>query len=238
VVGVASSIVLVPRLGAATTVALNITGQMLASLALDAFGWLGVPQQPLSATRVLGAITVLLGSALITFRFRRRRSDQLSPTESTTASREPPFVLGAAIALALAAGVVGPTQSAINARLRAGLDAPMLAALVSFTVGLIPLLILVLSFRPHRPNIAKIRQEPWWIWVGGILGAFYVASTVVIVPEIGTAALIGFVVAGQNLASMTMDHFGLIRLPRRAATPPRIVGVLILLAGVLLIQFG
>lgn len=234
--GVAVTILLVPRLGAATTVALNITGQMLASLVLDTFGWLGVPEEPLSAARILGAAAVLIGSGLITFRFPSRRSDQLSP--KVPPPKESPLVLAGVIVLALGTGVVGPTQAAINTRLRTGLDAPLLAALISFIVGMIPLLTLVLSFRQHRPNLAKVRQEPWWIWLGGLLGAFYVASTVVIVPEIGTAAMIGFVVTGQNLASLAMDHFGWIRLPKRAATPRRIVGVLILLAGVLLIQFG
>ena len=62
---VASTILLFPRLGAVVTVGLFIAGQMLASLALDASGVLGVPQQPIDATKVIGTLAVLAGAAAI-----------------------------------------------------------------------------------------------------------------------------------------------------------------------------
>ena len=44
---ITSGILLFPRLGAVLTVGLWIAGQMLASLALDGFGWLGVEREPI-----------------------------------------------------------------------------------------------------------------------------------------------------------------------------------------------
>lgn len=54
-----------PRLGAATTVALFITGQLVASLVLDQFGLLGVPVRPLDLTRALGVACLVAGVVLI-----------------------------------------------------------------------------------------------------------------------------------------------------------------------------
>jgi bacterial/archaeal transporter family-2 protein len=62
---IALAIILAPRLGAGTTVATVVGGQMVASLMLDHFGWVGFPEHPVSALRLLGAALVMLGVALI-----------------------------------------------------------------------------------------------------------------------------------------------------------------------------
>jgi transporter family-2 protein len=59
------AIVLAPRLGAATLVAAIVTGQMMASLILDHYGWVGFPQQSITPTRFVGALLVIGGVLLI-----------------------------------------------------------------------------------------------------------------------------------------------------------------------------
>lgn len=59
------AIALLPRLGAATVVALIVTGQMLASLAFDHFGLLGLSQHPVSLPRLAGALLLVAGVVLI-----------------------------------------------------------------------------------------------------------------------------------------------------------------------------
>ena len=59
------AILMVPRLGAATTLALVVVGQMVGSLAFDHFGILGIPQQPASLIRMAGAACLMLGAVLI-----------------------------------------------------------------------------------------------------------------------------------------------------------------------------
>lgn len=59
------SILLVPQLGAATFLALLVTGQMLASVAFDHFGWLGLAQRPIDATRLIGVALLIAGVVLI-----------------------------------------------------------------------------------------------------------------------------------------------------------------------------
>ena len=60
-----ATIVLAPRLGAATLVAAVVAGQMLASVLLDQYGLVGFPVHPLSALRLLGAGLVIGGVMLI-----------------------------------------------------------------------------------------------------------------------------------------------------------------------------
>ena len=62
---IAAVVVLAPRLGAGTLIAAVVGGQMLASLVLDHFGWVGFPEHPISGLRLLGAGLVLLGVAMI-----------------------------------------------------------------------------------------------------------------------------------------------------------------------------
>lgn len=59
------AILLAPRLGAATLVAAIVSGQMVASLLLDHFGWAGYPQQSLTPARAVGALLVIGGVLLI-----------------------------------------------------------------------------------------------------------------------------------------------------------------------------
>lgn len=59
------SIVLLPRLGAATVVALVVSGQLISSLVIDRFALLGVPHHPFGPGRALGALLLLAGVLLI-----------------------------------------------------------------------------------------------------------------------------------------------------------------------------
>jgi transporter family-2 protein len=62
---VTSLIVTVPKIGAATAIMALVVGQMLISMLIDHNGWLGVPVNPVSASRVSGALLLLAGLYLI-----------------------------------------------------------------------------------------------------------------------------------------------------------------------------
>jgi len=59
------AILMVPRLGAATTLALVVVGQMIGALALDHFGLFGTPQHSVSLVRLAGACCLIFGVVLI-----------------------------------------------------------------------------------------------------------------------------------------------------------------------------
>jgi transporter family-2 protein len=62
---IVAAIVLAPRLGAATLVAALVAGQMLASLLIDHYGWVGFAVHPVSPLRILGAVLVVGGVVLV-----------------------------------------------------------------------------------------------------------------------------------------------------------------------------
>lgn len=225
---VVSTILLFPRLGAVVSVGLFIAGQMLASLALDTFGLVGVAASGLTMGAAAGTLTVLAGAALIVFG-QKGGADALSPSK-----------LGW-IGLALAAGAVLPVQGAVNALLRHDLGgAPFAAAAVSFVVATLAMAAVlgVSLIRPaaRRPQLDGVKAMPWWGWLGGLAGATYVTTVFTAIPVIGTAAAVGFTVAGQQVASVFVDRFGWFRLPERSVSPLRLAGVGLLLAGVVLIK--
>jgi bacterial/archaeal transporter family-2 protein len=223
---ITAGILLFPRVGALVAVGLFIAGQMLASFLLDGFGWLGVEREPLGLAALLGAAAVVAGAWLIV-----RAQAGAAALERVA----PPW-----IALGLLAGAALPFQGAINARLRAELDAPIAAGALSFVVatGAMALVLaaaLTLAGQP-RPRVAPLRRVPWWGWLGGLCGATYVTSVFLLIPEIGAAPTIALTVAGQQVASVFVDRYGLLRLPRRTISRRRLLGVTTLLAGVALIQ--
>ncbi|MFZ0068104.1 MAG: DMT family transporter [Pseudolabrys sp.] len=64
---IAVSILLLPRLGAATVVTLIVVGQLIGSLVFDHFGVLDVPVHPVNLARLIGVAFLILGAVLIRF---------------------------------------------------------------------------------------------------------------------------------------------------------------------------
>ncbi|MBA3522494.1 MAG: DMT family transporter [Gemmatimonadales bacterium] len=140
------------------------------------------------------------------------------------------------VVLALLIGVLLPLQTGINAQLRITLGAPLAAALVSFLVGSAGLIVLAVITGVSLPVFAAWDRSPWWHWIGGLLGAVYVASVIVLAPRLGAATLIAAVVAGQMLASLVVDHYGWVGFAAHPATAVRIVGAALIIVGVVLVQ--
>jgi transporter family-2 protein len=140
------------------------------------------------------------------------------------------------VLLALAAGAMLPFQAGVNARLAHFVESPIRASLVSFVVGTIVLLVLSIAIFKPLPSGSKLAGAPWWVWVGGVLGAFYVFVTVVSAPRVGAATLIAALIAGQMVASLVVDHFGWVGFPVHHVSAGRVVGLVLLFAGVLLVR--
>lgn len=138
--------------------------------------------------------------------------------------------------LAVAAGISFVLQASVNARLRTGLDSPNWAALASYAGGTIAMGLVVLAMREPMLSSAAIQKTPWWSWTGGLWGAVYVVIIIVLLPRLGTAAVIALFVLGQMVASLAFDNFGLFGVPKHPADAARILGALLLVAGVVLIR--
>ncbi len=139
--------------------------------------------------------------------------------------------------LALAAGMLMPVQAGINSRLAVLVGGAIPAAFVSFLVGTLALGAVLAAMGQGVPLARALPASPWWYWIGGSLGAFFVTATVVLAPRIGTGAMVALTLAGQVAASMALDHFGLFGFPHIPFDTKRLVGSVLLLAGVYLIRF-
>ena len=138
---------------------------------------------------------------------------------------------------AVAAGAMLPVQFGINAQLAAWLGSPLRATLVSFVVGAGVLLVATVLFARGVSEGRDLGAAPWWVWVGGFLGAFYVLGSVVTAPKLGAAALFAFILAGQAIASLAVDHFGWVGFEENPITPGRLLGLALVAAGVAAVRF-
>ena len=138
--------------------------------------------------------------------------------------------------LGIVAGLGLTLQVGMNTQLRKLLHSANIAALVSFCVGTVALILLIVALRTPVPERAVFATVPWWAWLGGMLGAFYVASSTVVAVELGATTLLGLALLGQLATALVVDHFGWLGLPVNPVTWSRLAGVALLGAGVWLVS--
>lgn len=139
--------------------------------------------------------------------------------------------------LAMGAGCCIALQAAANGKLRHNIESPLFASYFSICGTILISTLAMLIIRPPLPASAMIRETPWWNWVGGPLGALIVLAGAALTRELGAAAFIALVVGGQLLCSMCLDHFALMGLEQKVITPGRVLGALLVLAGVVCIKY-
>jgi transporter family-2 protein len=138
--------------------------------------------------------------------------------------------------LSLIAGLGLAVQVGLNSTMRQSTGSAAFAALVSFCVGLIALVLFVAATRVPVPTRAALTAAPAWAWLGGVFGAFYVAMATVAGPRLGATTLLALTLLGQVTASLILDHFGWLGFAQQTLSATRILGATLLVAGVLLIS--
>jgi transporter family-2 protein len=139
--------------------------------------------------------------------------------------------------LGIMSGAFIAIQAPINAQLARGLGLPVAAAAFSFLSGAVVLgIISVAVTRYNDISLDWRAPSPWLFVVGGILGASYVTLSTILIPRIGAAALMAFLVAGQLLAGMLLDRIGFLGMAVREISLGRVAGAVLLLTGALLVR--
>jgi transporter family-2 protein len=139
-----------------------------------------------------------------------------------------------AVLVAVAAGCFVGLQAPVNARLGRQVGG-LQAATVSFLVGTVVLLVVAGLSSGGLPSPASAVKAPWWALIGGVLGAFYVTVALLTVRTLGLSALTAIVVSGQLAVAVIVDRFGLLGIPRQQIGLTRISGLVLLVAGVVLV---
>ena len=138
---------------------------------------------------------------------------------------------------ALLLGVVLTMQVATNAQLGKALGNDYIPTAVNMAIGLIATALLTWSLTPEWPSREVLRAAPWYTWfAGGLMGTIYLTGTILLAPKLGAGELIGLIIAGQLVFSVLLDHFGWIGFAQHSASPARLAGCALMIAGVFLIS--
>ncbi|MGZ7880926.1 DMT family transporter [Acinetobacter soli] len=135
--------------------------------------------------------------------------------------------------LALGIGIAMAIQTALNTQLRESLHSPLQAAFISFLIGTIVLGLLVSFEDATKPSLAQLGQIPWYLWLGGFLGVYAISVSIYTAPKFGLLTLSGVIIFGQLGMSMLLDHFGWLGNEKVPVNWQRVLGAIMIFAGVI-----
>jgi transporter family-2 protein len=141
--------------------------------------------------------------------------------------------------IALLAGVANAIEPGQNATLSRMTGQPIIAGIVCFTLAVVSFLVaMVVTGQRSLPSRATLAGVPWWAWPGGALGAAVVVAQLYLAESLGAAPFLGLVVTGGVIASILLDHFGLVGFKTHRASRWRILGGAMMVAGVTLVALS
>jgi transporter family-2 protein len=125
----------------------------------------------------------------------------------------------------VAVGLQSPMASMISQRLGI-FESVFIVHIGGAIIALLPLLFV------GGGKLSQWRSVPWYALGAGIFGLIVIGAISYMIPRVGIAASITTIVAGQLLVGMTLDHFGLLGAAERSLDVTRIIGMIVVLAGV------
>ncbi|MGC7560964.1 DMT family transporter [Pasteurella sp. PK-2025] len=141
--------------------------------------------------------------------------------------------------IALIAGVALASQAAINSQLAKAMgNEPLVATLISFATGTLLLFVIALLKTDLIGHLSTATQQAGWKYIGGGLGALVVFTTILLSPKMGITNMLFFIIVGQLIAAMVIDHFGLIHMPIREVNMFKFIGMAIVGVGLMIFFFG
>lgn len=140
------------------------------------------------------------------------------------------------VLLSAIAGAMLPLEASTNGALGKRLSHPLHAAIVAFVVGLVALVIVSLAMTKAVPAPGRTLSAPAWTLLGGLYGAVFVTLAALCAPKTGSLTFVLAVLAGQVVIGAILDHFGILGNAVRMITPLRAVGIVLLIAGVYMVQ--
>lgn len=136
--------------------------------------------------------------------------------------------------LMFVAGLGIPVMAALNGGLGGKLQSSALAASILFLVGLL-VAVTYLLFVEGVPSKFYAQDTPWYYYLGGFFVMFYILSITSVAPHFGVANAVSFVLLGQLIAMSLIDHFGFAGAQQYALTTKRVLGLLVMSAGIFMV---
>jgi bacterial/archaeal transporter family-2 protein len=139
------------------------------------------------------------------------------------------------IIMALLSGAFLPIQAGLNTKLGKAVASPVHASMFSFVVGAVGLIGYIVLTR-QTVSLSGIKEAPAYIWLGGLLGAFYVTVIILAFPKLGPGLTFGLVVAGQMIVSVLLEHFNILVSQQNPISFMKVLGIVLVVAGVVIIR--
>ena len=228
VVTITIAIHLFKEIGQLQAIIIPLFSQLIFSLLIDHFGWFGSQVIPLNSQRIIGSLLLIVGVTLVVIVPKLGKGQQ----SVNRGSRQTFWQLVAVVSGCLSASITGA-----YAQLAGIVGNPIQATTVAFFVATLALLLFcTMNGSVRLVGKAFNREQPWWMWMGGLYGATIVFGNAWLVPKLGVGLFIMALLVGQLTLSMLMEHNGWLGAPRKRITLVQIVGILLMLAGVALIR--
>lgn len=225
------NIVCLPKLGAAGNVMIINVGQIMTGLVIDHFALFGSEEARMSVARLIGALLVLAGSFMATVE------------KGGSGGRRSMPVLYAA--LALICGIACSTQIAVNGTLRTVVQSVSKATIISMSVAIISTLVLVSILTLLKGKEGVFDRDDgsgrapfkFWMITGGVFALTVVSGNAAAAPVIGTGLATIMNLIGMIGAGLAVDAVGFLGIEKQPVTLRKIAGMLLMLAGSVLISF-
>ena len=136
--------------------------------------------------------------------------------------------------LAILAGLMNPLQAGCVGTLSKALERPLMACVMSVcgTAAVTVTGALVLGQFGFAGRAAAV---PWWAWLGGLAGSVFLIAQPIAAQKIGAGPFIGLTVTASVIASVLIDHYGVLGFTQHTASIWRIAGACMMVAGVALV---
>lgn len=222
VVFVVGNILLMPRIGSIQTVILPSLGQIIMGTLIDTFGIFGAATRDLTILRGLGVI-IVFGGVVMVILSKNKGKDNKAYTQHVWLWR----------AFGIFEGCCMACQTAVNSQLGLALESRVFASIVNFAVGLSILIVLnvvLLALGKKKPGSLE-GKTPFWIWMGGLIGAWYCIGNIITGQILGTGMAVILVLTGLMAGGLVVDQTGMFRSAKRPVKAIEVAGVVIMLIG-------
>ena len=145
------------------------------------------------------------------------------------------YLIFAAWSLLAGAGI--PLIGVLNSGVARSVGNPYAATAIMFAIAALIALGLALPLYGH-PTIAQLGSAPPISYGAGLLIGFYGLSATIIIPRLGAASFIAFILVAQLLTSAAVDQFGMFGMVRRPIDITKMVGLIVIVAGIAVMEIG
>ena len=223
-------IILFPILGAVQTTVLPLFGQILLGALIDFFGWFGSAGKPFSLRFLAGIGILAVGIVCVVILPEQSVGKKNTPVLRNSQKR-------VCQAAAVLIGMASAAQATVNGRLGRVLGSPLYAAVISISTVVILALLINLKQGTLKSAGTLFRgRAALWAFPGGVFGVVFILLNASLAPVVGTGSLMVFSVAGQLLFSLLIERFGWFYAQRKAIRPVQILGLLLIMAGVVMVE--